>query len=96
MNKEMKIQPVISEKSYNLANSENKYTFFVPKDMSKIAVAGEIEKAYKVKVVTVNVVVKPGKLKRDWKYGTYSRKSDMKKAVVQVKSGDKINDFFNI
>ena len=92
----MEIVPVVSEKAYNLANEQNKYTFFVPTTTNKIEVAKEVESKYKVTVLKVNTVVKPGKLTTDWKRNKKIRKSDMKKAIVLLKAGDKIDEFFNI
>lgn len=90
------IQPVLSEKSYGKANAENKYTFFVSLDATKIDVRKEVEKQFKVKVETVNMTIKPGKMKKDWVKYKMHRKSDMKKAVVQLKKGDKIEELLNI
>lgn len=90
------IQPVVSEKSYANANSLNKYTFLVDAKASKIEIQKVIEKQYKVKVTAVNTVVKPGKMKRDYKTYRKFRASDKKKAIVTLKKGDKINDFLNI
>ena len=95
-NNDWEIQPVITEKSYALANAQNKYTFLVPMGVSKIEIGKEVEKKYKVKVEEVNTTVRPGKLIRDWKPRQSKRKEDMKKAVVQLKKGDKIDEFLNI
>jgi large subunit ribosomal protein L23 len=95
-NKNWQLQPVITEKSYALANALNKYTFLVPRGVNKIEIAREVEKEYKVKVEGVNMTVRPGKLARDWKTRRYYRKEDMRKAVVQLKKGDKIDEFLNI
>ncbi len=91
--REIKIQPVISEKTYDMANSLNKYTFLVQRGENKIEVGKAIEKKYKVKVEKVNSVVRPGKLKRDWKSNKKRRRSDMIKMVVTLKQGDKIDEF---
>ena len=95
-NKKIELKPVISEKSYNLANASNKYVFFVNTGVNKIEIKGEIEKKYKVKVIDVNTVVKPGKKNRDWKTNKTFRKSDKRKAIVTLKKGDKIDEFLNI
>jgi len=96
MKNKILIKPVVSEKSYNLANAENKYTFLVDPSASKIEIKKAAEKAYKVKVVSVRTIVRPGKLKKDFKTYTKSRASDRKKAVITLKSGDKIDEFLNI
>lgn len=92
-NKEIKIQPVISEKTYDMANALNKYTFLVPRGVNKIEVAKIVEDKHKVKVVKVNSVVRPGKLKRDWTSNKKRRMSDMIKMIVTLKQGDKIDEF---
>ncbi len=90
------LQPVISEKSYIMANAMNKYVFLVDHSASKIEIEKEVEKQYKVKVTDVNTVVRPGKLKRNWKTRAQIRRSDEKKAIVTLKKGDKIEEFLNI
>lgn len=95
---------MISEKSFGQAEDNSKYTFTVPLSASKIEVAKEVEKMYNVKVVSVNTVRRPGKLKKNfmrggakgWSYATSPRKSDVKKAVVTLAEGDKIDEFFNL
>ena len=94
--KEIKFTPVISEKSYALANAFNKYTFLTPVTIGKIELAKEVEKKYKVKVLRVNSVIKPGKMKVDWKSGKKFRKTDSKKIIVTLKKGNKIDEFFDI
>jgi len=95
-NKDFEIKPLVSEKSYALANALNKYMFIVPKGMNKIEIGKAIEARYKVKVTSINTVTKPGKMKRDYKTYRLKRYSDMKKAFVTLKDGDKIKEFFEI
>lgn len=94
--KDIVVKPVVSEKSYTLANASNKYTFAVESGVNKIEIKNAVEAKYKVKVEAVNIVVKPGKMKRDWKTNRKSRKSDIRKAIVTLKKGDKIDEFLNI
>ena len=95
-NKTWELKPVITEKSYSLANALNKYVFLLPRGVNKIEVKKEVEKKYKVKVTDVNMIVRPGKISRDWKTRRIYREEDLKKAVVQLKKGDKIDEFLNI
>lgn len=95
-NNEIKLQPVVSEKSYNLANADNKYTFLVARGGNKIEIGKAVEKKYKVHVEKVNSVVRPGKSHRNYKSNQTFRKSDMVKFVVTLKKGDKIDEFLNI
>ena len=91
--KEIVLKPVVSEKSYSLANESNKYVFFVDSGVNKIEIKNAVEKKYKVKVLSVNIVIKPGKMVRDWKSNKSTRKSDKRKAIVTLKKGDKIDEF---
>lgn len=95
-NKKFELKPVVSEKSYALANAQNKYTFLVEGRANKIEVAQEIEKQYKVKVIKVNSIVRPGKLRRDLKTYRQYRDQDQTKVIVTLKKGDKIDEFLNI
>jgi large subunit ribosomal protein L23 len=95
-NKTIKLQPVISEKSYNQANSLNKYTFLVEGKINKIEIANAVEKEFKVKVLKVNTTVRPGKMFKNYKTNQAFRKEDITKAVVTLKKGDKIDEFLNI
>jgi large subunit ribosomal protein L23 len=95
-NKEFKLNPVLTEKSYALANAQNKYTFFIEGKANKIEIAKKVEEKYKVKVTKVNTVVRPGKLRRDLKTYKEYREEDKTKAIVTLKKGDKIDEFLNI
>ncbi|HCC68213.1 TPA: 50S ribosomal protein L23 [Patescibacteria group bacterium] len=95
-NKNIKLQPVVSEKSYSLANAQNKYTFLVKGKMNKIEIKESIEKEYKVKVTKVNTVIRPGKMYRNIKTNKRFRNEDSSKAIVTLKKGDKIDEFLNI
>jgi len=95
-NKKWELKPLVTEKSYALANALNKYMFLIPRGVNKIQIRQEVEKKYKVKVIGVNMIVRPGKLSKDLKTRKTYRKEDMKKAVVQLKKGDKIDEFLNI
>jgi large subunit ribosomal protein L23 len=95
-NKKIELQPVVSEKSYNQANAQNKYTFLVTRGVNKIEMKKAVEAKYKVKVEKVNATVRPGKLHRNWKTNKSYRKSDVRKIVVTLKKGDKIDEFLNI
>src|SRR3712207_8960649 len=50
------IRPVISEKSYNLIETENQYTFQVDKRANKNQIKRAIEEAFDVRVYKVNTV----------------------------------------
>ena len=84
------ISPVVSEKSYGQI-VENRYTFKVHKDAHKTQVRQAVEELFDVKVVAVNIVKMPPKPKRRGMIkGT---KPGWKKAIVELKAGDKIEIF---
>ena len=72
-----------------LAAAQDKYLFSVNKSANKIQIKKAVEEIYKVKVQGVNTQVMSGKLKRvRYQIG---RTPDWKKAVVTLKSGQKID-----
>jgi len=84
------IAPVVSEKSYSLIN-ENKYSFRVHEKAHKTQVRQAVEELFDVKVVGVNVLkVQPKPKRRGMHKGT---KPGWKKAIVQLREGDKIDIF---
>jgi large subunit ribosomal protein L23 len=87
---EILISPVVSEKSYHQI-TENRYTFKVHKDAHKTQIRQAVEELFDVKVVGVNVVKVQPKPKRRGVYrGT---RPGWKKAIVELKAGDKIDIF---
>ena len=81
------VSPRISEKANSLLR-QNKYVFNVQSGANKVEIKKAVESAYKVRVIQVNILNTEGK-KRN--YGRMSgRMSDFKKAVVTLKTGDKI------
>ncbi|GAB2484870.1 uL23 family ribosomal protein [Jatrophihabitans fulvus] len=87
------LAPVISEKSYGLLD-ENKYTFEVHPLSNKTQIKIAVEKVFGVKVTDVNTLNRQGKRKRTRSgYGT--RKS-VKRAVVTLRAGDRIDVFGQI
>lgn len=83
-------KPIISEKSFNLA-ANGVYTFLVDLSSEKKQIAREVEELFKVDVISVNIVNIPGKVKRVKK--GYGKRSDIKKALVKIKKGQKISIF---
>ncbi len=84
------IAPWITEKSHSQMAS-NKYVFKIFKDSNKKNVAAAVESLYGVDVIGVSMVNIPSKKRR---YGkTVGKKSAIKKAIVSLKEGDKIDIF---
>ena len=86
-------QPVISEKSFSMAEA-GKYVFMVNIDATKTEVRQAVEKAFKVHVTAVNTVIVKGKRKKFGKI--MGKRSDYKKAIVTIKTGETIEDFKGI
>ena len=85
------VAPVITEKSH-LQIEKGKYTFEVATKATKVDVRNAVEKIFKVDVDQVNMLTKRSKRKT---FGRYVGKSPMwKKAIVTVKPGQKIDQFF--
>jgi large subunit ribosomal protein L23 len=82
--------PVISEKSYGLLD-ENKYTFDVHPDANKTEIKIAVEKVFGVRVASVNTLNRQGKRRRT-RNGWGQRKS-VKRAIVSVAPGDRIDIF---
>jgi large subunit ribosomal protein L23 len=80
--------PVITEKTTN-ASALNKVVFRVPVDADKRAVKAAVEGIFKVKVTAVNTMRVKGKTKRF--KGRPGQRSDLKKAVVTLAEGSKID-----
>ena len=82
---------VITEKATELSSQVNQYTFRVHPQANRVTVAQAVEKAFGVTVSRVNIFnIKP-KAKRDRiRRGRLGYKSGMKKAIVSLKEGDKI------
>lgn len=67
---------------------ENKYLFWVDRGANKIEIKKAVESIYNVTVTNVNTQIARGKRRRV-RY-VEGRTPDRKKAIVQLKAGDKI------
>ena len=79
---------IITEKSTDLSQNANTYTFSVDVKANKTQIKQAIEEVFKVKVASVNTVtVRP----KDKRVGRYSGKTNkVKKAIVKLKAGSSI------
>lgn len=85
------LAPVVSEKSYDLIENHNTYTFDVDPRANKAQIKNAVETVFDVKVVRVNTMNRKGKTKRTgYKYG---KRKDIKRAVVTLAAGDSIDLF---
>ena len=83
-------RPLVTEKSTRLSE-RNKYVFEVDKRANKDQVRLAVEKAFKVGVVSVNIIKVPGETKRMGRRSI--ARPSWKKAIVTLKEGDKIQYF---
>jgi large subunit ribosomal protein L23 len=83
-------RPLITEKSTALS-AQGKYVFEVSREANKYEIKNAVEKAFKVTVTDVNVITMPGEMHRVGKNKGF--RQPRKKAVVTLKSGDKIQLF---
>jgi large subunit ribosomal protein L23 len=82
------LQPTITEKA-TLLQESGKYTFRIAATANKVQVKEAVEKSFNVTVLDVNITKLRGKRKR---YGpAFKKMPDVKKAVVTLKPGDRIN-----
>ena len=88
--REVLIAPVVSEKSYSLLD-QNKYSFLVKPEANKTEIKIAVEKIFNVRVLKVNTMNREGKSKLT-RFG-FGKRSDTKRAIVQIAAGDRIDIF---
>ena len=80
--------PVITEKS-TIAAEQNKVVFNVAKSATKPEIKAAVEALFKVKVKSVNTLLRLGKVKRF--KGFVGKQDDVKKAIVTLVEGHRID-----
>ena len=85
--------PIITEKSNNLIESNNQYTFKVALDANKVEIKAAVEAIFNVKVEDIQTVRVLPKHRRVGRYEGY--RSAYKKAICRLAKDDKI-DAFNV
>jgi large subunit ribosomal protein L23 len=87
------LYPVVSEKSYDLIEDLNTYTFEVDRRANKTEIRQAVQRIFEVDVLKVNTMNRKGKQKRTgWIVG---KRGDTKRALVTLAPGDTI-DFFGV
>jgi large subunit ribosomal protein L23 len=82
------VAPVITEKA-TIASENNQFVFKVARDATKPQIKAAIEKLFDVKVTAVNTLLRKGKTKTF--RGKRGRQQDMKKAIVTLADGHRID-----
>jgi len=77
-----------------LLQAQGKYAFEIAREANKQQIKQAVEKAFKVKVLAVNVMTVPGKTRRVGRRQVLTQ--SWKKAIVTLKLGDKIELFEGI
>lgn len=86
------ISPIITEKSMVLASS-GKYSFVVNKNANKEDIKNAVEKSFNVKVIKVATSIVKGRTARTGQRRIEKKITPFKKAIVALKTGDKIGLF---
>ncbi len=85
------LAPVVSEKSYDLIQDCNTYTFVVNPRSNKTEIKQAVQKIFDVRVVSVNTLNRGGKQKRTgWVVG---KRRNTKRALVKLAIGESIDIF---
>ena len=95
MAKQIIIKPIVTEKTDDLSENRDTYTFVVAKDANKIEIAKAINTLYGVEVKRVNTAIMPGAFtQRSTRSGIQKgRKPSYKKAYITLEEGEEI-DFY--
>ena len=84
-------EPVVSEKSYDLIEDSNTYTFLVDRRSNKTEIKEAVQSIFGVTVLSVNTMNRKVKLKRTGY--VIGKRKDTKRALVKLASGDSIDIF---
>jgi len=82
------LSPVITEKA-TAASEHSQVTFRVHRNATKPQIKEAVEKLFDVKVKSVNTLIRKGKVKAF--KGVRGRQSDVKKAIVTLVEGHRID-----
>jgi large subunit ribosomal protein L23 len=82
------VSPVITEKA-TLASEQNQVVFKVARTATKPQIKEAVEKLFDVKVKNVNTLIRKGKVKAF--RGSIGEQSDVKKAIVTLEEGHRID-----
>jgi len=85
-------RPIITEKSGS-QSGEGIYSFKVSLKADKSQIKTAIEKIFRVTVVKIRTIIVKGKTRRMLKTRKAIRQENWKKAIVQLKAGQKIDLF---
>jgi large subunit ribosomal protein L23 len=82
---------ILTEKGNALREKDNKYLFEVDRRANKIEIKSAVETLFKVSVTEVHTMIVRGRLRRMGR--GHEKQQNWKKAIVELKAGDKIEFF---
>lgn len=85
------LSPVVSEKSYDLIEHNNTYTFVVDPRANKTEIKQAVQSIFDVTVTRVNTQNRQGKVKRTGY--VMGKRKNVKRAMVTLAPGDEIDLF---
>jgi len=85
------IRPLLTEKMTGLKEKQNKVCFLVNPRSNKIEVKRAAEEVLKVKIDSVHIINTKGKRKRLGRFE--GKRADLKKAILTLKKGEKLELF---
>lgn len=88
-------KPVITEKSLDLANKNNTFTFLVDRVATKQQIKAAVEHFFGVDVVRIRTILTAADTKRTGRRRLSAKSAKEKKALVTLKEGQTI-DLFDI
>ena len=91
------IKPIISEKATYLTDLRGQYSFLVDTNANKIQLKKAVEEAYSVKVAEVRTMIYAPKVSSRYtnKGLQVGKTNKLKKAVVELQSGEVLDVFAN-
>ena len=92
--REVVIRPLVTERSTELGEDQNAYTFVVAKEANKIEIRQAIERLFSVKVASVRTMNYRGKWRRVGR--SQGRRAAFKKAIVKLAEGERIDVYEGI
>jgi large subunit ribosomal protein L23 len=86
------VAPVRTEKAFN-SHELSKYTFYIREETTKIHVKTAVEAIFGKKVISVNIIASRTKIKGA-RRGRLGKQLTMKKAVITLEKGVKLDEVF--
>jgi large subunit ribosomal protein L23 len=92
------VRPIVTEKLTAQGDKLNSYGFEVAKNANKIQIKKAVESMYGVTVKSVNTMIINGKSKNRYTKSGFiqGRTGSIKKAIITVANGEKIDFYSNI